>query len=401
MKSVCVIGLGYVGLPLAVGLSREYDVTGVDMSDRRIRELIKCHDSTGEVSDEELRLATMKLRLEVVDGSDVYIVCVPTPVDDGNVPDLTSLVNVTSVISLAMKKGSLVIYESTVYPGCTDDVCIPILEASGKRLNKEFFVSYSPERINPGDKLHTLYNTTKIVSGSCGYAMREAGEIYKSIGIPVFFVDSIRIAEAAKAVENAQRDINIAFMNELALMFSRMGIDTLDVLEAAGTKWNFVPFVPGLVGGHCIGVDPYYLAYAARQYGYSPRVLLSGREVNESIGVHIAHTVLKKGCRRVAILGITFKEDCPDIRNSKVVDIYNELQAFACDVVVYDPIADPKDVKTYLGIELVTHLPWIHLDGVIVAVAHKQFKDFIPGNYEGVIYDVKGIISRNINVIRL
>ena len=412
---LALIGLGYVGLPLAVEFSKKYKVIGFDINDRRIDELKKCKDRTLEVSSEELAEAkhlSFTNKLEDLKRADVFIVTVPTPVDDFKVPDLTPVLKASETVGKVIKKGDVVVYESTVYPGCTEEECVPVLEKfSGLKFNKDFYCGYSPERINPGDKEHRVSTIKKIVSGSTPEIAQALNKLYQSIiVVGTHLAPSMKVAEAAKVIENSQRDINIAFVNELSKLFDLMDIDTLDVLEAAGTKWNFLPFRPGLVGGHCIGVDPYYLTHKAIKLGYNPEIILAGRRINDQMGAFVANQLVKLMIKkehkinnsRVLVLGITFKENCPDIRNSKVIDIINELKSFGCIVDVFDPWADKEDVKHEYGIDLLCSFDEIknkNYEGVVLAVAHNQFKelDFPSLRTNGaVIYDVKGILKREL-----
>jgi UDP-N-acetyl-D-galactosamine dehydrogenase len=413
--ALALIGLGYVGLPLAVEFSKKYKVIGFDISDRRIDELKKGKDRTLEVSSEELAEAkhlSFTSKLEDLKKADVFIVTVPTPVDDFKVPDLTPVLKASETVGKVIKKGDVIVYESTVYPGCTEEDCVPVLEKfSGLKFNKDFYCGYSPERINPGDKEHRVSTIKKIVSGSTPEIAQALNKLYQSIiVVGTHLAPSIKVAEAAKVIENAQRDINIAFVNELSKLFDLMDIDTLDVLEAAGTKWNFLPFRPGLVGGHCIGVDPYYLTHKAVKVGYNPEIILAGRRINDQMGAFVANQLVKLMIKkehkinnsRVLILGITFKENCPDIRNSKVIDIINELKSFGCKIDVFDPWADKEEVKHEYGIDLLCSVDEIKnrsYEGVVLAVAHDQFKglDFPSLRTNGaVVYDVKGILNRNL-----
>ncbi len=415
-KKISVIGLGYVGLPLAVAFSKKYDVIGFDINNERIKELKQGYDRTLEVSEEELKEAIEKNNiqftssLEDIKDANVYIITVPTPIDKHKNPDLTPLIMASRSIGRVLKKGDIVIYESTVYPGCTEEVCVPELEReSGLKFNKDFFVGYSPERINPGDKEHTVTKIKKVTSGSTPEIAKEIDELYSSIiEAGTHLAPSIKVAEAAKVIENAQRDINIAFVNELARIFDILNIDTLDVLEAAGTKWNFLPFKPGLVGGHCIGVDPYYLAYKAKEIGYHPEIILAGRRTNDNMGIFVANKVIKllihkghtiKGSK-VLVLGITFKENCPDIRNSRVIDVVNELKDFGVNVDVVDPWADNEEVKREYGFELKENPNLSEYDGIVLAVAHNEFKD-IENELKNkktnqVIYDIKGFFDKDL-----
>jgi UDP-N-acetyl-D-glucosamine/UDP-N-acetyl-D-galactosamine dehydrogenase len=414
-KSVvlALIGLGYVGLPLAVEFGKKYEVVGFDINDKRIEELKKGKDRTLEVSGEELKEAkrlSYTSKLEDLKSANIFIVTVPTPVDDFKVPDLTPVIKASETVGKVLKKGDVVVYESTVYPGCTEEDCVPILEKfSGLKFNKDFYCGYSPERINPGDKEHRVSTIRKIVSGSTPEIAQALNKLYQSIiVVGTHLAPSIKVAEAAKVIENAQRDINIAFVNELSKLFDLMEIDTLDVLEAAGTKWNFLPFRPGLVGGHCIGVDPYYLTHKAVKLGYNPEIILAGRRINDQMGAFVANQLVKLMIKKehkinnanILVLGITFKENCPDIRNSKVIDILNELKSFGCKIDVFDPWADKEEVKHEYGIDLLCSIDEIKkrtYHGVVLAVAHNQFMelDFHSLRTNGaVVYDVKGILNR-------
>jgi UDP-N-acetyl-D-galactosamine dehydrogenase len=408
---IAIVGLGYVGLPLAVEFGKKYDTVGFDINHKRINELKKGVDRTLETLAEDLKAAKRLLyttNLEDMRPCNVHIVTVPTPIDGFKRPDLSLVERATETVGTVLKKDDVVVYESTVYPGCTEEFCVPILERlSGLKFNVDFFCGYSPERINPGDKQHTVTKIKKVTSGSTPATARKVDELYKSIiTAGTHPVSSLKVAEAAKVIENSQRDINIAFINELALIFERMGIDTLEVLEAAGSKWNFLPFRPGLVGGHCIGVDPYYLTHKAQEIGYHPEVILAGRRINDNMGIFIANKVVKlmihKGHKvdgaRVLVLGITFKEDCTDIRNSRVVDIIEELKDFGCKVDVYDPWAESDDVVREYGFPLVgkEQLEADGYDAVILAVAHGAFReiDIAPMKRKnGVIYDVKSFLD--------
>ncbi len=417
-KKIAIIGLGYVGLPLAVAFSEKYPVIGFDIARWRIDELNKGNDRTLEVEEEELKEAISRGikftdKLEDIKDANVYIVTVPTPIDKNKNPDLTPLKKASESIGKILKKGDIVIYESTVYPGCTEEVCVPILEKeSGLKFNEDFFVGYSPERINPGDKEHTVKKILKVTSGSTPEIAKEIDEMYASIiEAGTHLAPSIKVAEAAKVIENTQRDVNISFVNELALIFDRLGIDTKEVLEAAGTKWNFLKFTPGLVGGHCIGVDPYYLTYKAQEVGYYPEVILSGRRINDNMGIFVANKLVKlmiqkghtiKGSK-VLVLGITFKENCPDIRNSRVIDVVRELEEFGCDVDVYDPWADKEEVKREYGFELLKDIKeFKKYDGMVLAVAHKEFKDLevdlkkAKKEKDIAVYDIKSFFDKSI-----
>lgn len=409
-RKIAIIGLGYVGLPLAVEFSRKYSVLGFDISNERIQELKTGYDRTQEISEQDLQRVQ-----DLVFSSDVqslaayntYIVTVPTPIDNYKKPDLGPLLKASQTIGTVLKKGDIVIYESTVYPGCTEEDCVPVLEkASGLKYNEDFFCGYSPERINPGDKINTLTKIKKVTSGSTPEVATLVNELYSSIiEAGTHLASSIKVAEASKAIENAQRDVNISFVNELALIFDRMGIDTTEVLEAAGTKWNFLKYKPGLVGGHCIGVDPYYLAYKAESLGYYPQVILSGRRVNDTMGIFVANKLvkllIKKGHKiegsRVLILGITFKENCPDIRNTRVVDVYKELRDFGMQVDVYDPWASSDQVIEEYGISLINN-PEGKYEAVVLAVAHQSFQQLTVSNFtneNSVIFDLKSTLPKD------
>jgi UDP-N-acetyl-D-galactosamine dehydrogenase len=420
---IAIIGLGYVGLPLAVEFARKYPTYGFDISVSRVNELNKGIDATLEVVSDDLKSVlrpnTMELdrskeglflttALTDIANCNVYIVTVPTPIDNYKRPDLRPLISASTTIGKILKKGDVVIYESTTYPGCTEEDCVPVLEAiSGLKFNEDFFCGYSPERINPGDKVNTLTKIMKVTSGSTPEAGEFVNNLYKSIiTAGTHLAPNMRVAEASKAIENAQRDVNISFVNELALIFDRLGVDTNDVLEAAGTKWNFLKFQPGLVGGHCIGVDPYYLAYKAESLGYHPQVILSGRRVNDTMGTFVANKVVKlmiqkgipiKGSRAL-VLGITFKENCPDIRNSKVIDIVTELRQFGLEVEVYDPHADAHAVKEEYQIDLIKDISK-NYDAVVLAVSHNEFLTIEFGKIlkkPGVLFDTKACIDRNL-----
>jgi UDP-N-acetyl-D-glucosamine/UDP-N-acetyl-D-galactosamine dehydrogenase len=414
-NTLAVIGLGYVGLPLAVAFGKTHATMGFDLSRTRIEELRRGLDRTLEVTTEELQAARslqFTAHPEDLAEADIYIVAVPTPVDEHHRPDLSPLIAASVTVGRVLSPGNIVVYESTVYPGCTEEECVPVLEReSGLVFNRDFFCGYSPERMNPGDKLHTVDKIVKVTSGSTPETADTVDALYASIVTAgTHKAPSIRVAEAAKVIENAQRDLNIAFVNELALVFNRLGIDTRDVLEAAGTKWNFLPFQPGLVGGHCIGVDPYYLAYKAEAIGYHPELILAGRRLNDNMGRYVAQQVvkllIKKGHRvsdaRVLVLGITFKENCPDIRNSRVVDVIRELEDFGCVVEVHDPHADPDLVEHEYGLRLREPEGVYH--AVVVAVAHAEFVSLDVKQYCGedsVVYDLKGILDRSVVDARL
>lgn len=406
-KTVAIIGLGYVGLPLAVEFGKKRPTIGFDINSDRINELKAHKDRTLEVTSADLQQAvhlTYSSEIEALKEAQIYIITVPTPVDKYNNPDLTPIRKATETVATVLKKGDIVIYESTVYPGVTEDICVPILEEkSGLKYNNDFFCGYSPERINPGDKEHTVTKIRKVTSGSTPEIAEEVDQLYASIiTAGTFKASSIKVAEAAKVIENAQRDINIAFVNELAKIFNLLNIDTLEVLEAAGTKWNFLPFRPGLVGGHCIGVDPFYIAQKAKEVGYHPEIILAGRRLNDSMGAYVANEFIKllirndvkiKGAE-VLILGITFKENCPDIRNSRVIDIINELNSFGLKVDVYDPWASADDVWHEYGIKILTNIEGLNkYEGVIAAVGHKEFLD-LKIEEAKVFYDVKGIFPK-------
>jgi UDP-N-acetyl-D-galactosamine dehydrogenase len=423
-KRIAIIGLGYVGLPLAIEFSKKYKVLGFDINERRVNELSNCIDITNEADLDELsELTSLNSEGRGLSFSsdsnelsffNVFIVTVPTPIDQFKAPDLKPLLTASRMLSKYLKKDDLVIYESTVYPGCTEEDCVPILEKySGLKYNIDFFCGYSPERINPGDKINTLKKIKKVTSGSNSEISDIVDQLYSSIiDAGTHKAPSIKVAEASKAIENAQRDLNISFVNELSLIFDRMGIDTTDVLDAAGTKWNFLKYKPGLVGGHCIGVDPYYLAHKANTLGYYPQVILSGRRVNDNMGNFIANKVVKLlihknhiiNKSRVLILGVTFKENCPDIRNSKIIDIYEELNQFGMMVDVYDPYANKNDVQLEYGIKLIEVLNSSY-EAVILAVAHNIFKevDFnkLLSSSNSVVYDIKSFLKRELVDARL
>ena len=419
MKTIAVIGLGYVGLPLAVEFGKKRKVIGFEINKVRVAELVDGHDNTLETTDEDLAAAkkhlTFTTNIEDLKEAQIFIIAVPTPTDKNNRPDLTPLLKASETVAKVLKDGDIVIYESTVYPGATEEDCVPVIEKmTGKKMNEHFFVGYSPERINPGDKVNTLTTIKKVTSGSTPEIGREVDALYKEIiTAGTHLAPTIKVAEASKVIENSQRDINIAFVNELAKIFNAMNIDTLDVLEAAGTKWNFLPFRPGLVGGHCIGVDPFYLAQKAQEVGYHPEIILAGRRLNDSMGAYVANETVKimvKSGKNVKdakalMLGITFKENCPDIRNTRATDIYNELKEFAMDVDVYDPWASKAQVKSEYGIDLIDELEDLNqYSAIILAVAHDQFKhyDFRAAKESGaVIFDAKSILPRDIIDARL
>lgn len=411
---ICVIGLGYVGLPLARLFSTKYKTIGFDMNQRRVEALMAGHDATLEVSDELLQAAIKNgfrctSDIEDIRGCNFYVVAVPTPVDKHNNPDLTPLYGASATVGKVISKGDIVVYESTVYPGVTEDECIPVVEkVSGLKFNEDFYGGYSPERINPGDKQHTVEKIKKVTSGSTPEVGRLVNEVYSSVIVAgTHLAPSIKVAEAAKVIENSQRDINIAFVNELSKIFTRMGIDTNDVLEAASTKWNFLPFKPGLVGGHCIGVDPYYLAQCAQSYGYNPEIILAGRRMNDGMGAYVADQtiklMLKKGIQvlgsKILLLGFTFKENCPDCRNTKVADIVKALSEYDLGLTIYDPWANPEIAKREYGIDITNTLPEKQFDAVILAVAHREFEGLNVSELvkpQHVIYDVKGFLNRDI-----
>jgi UDP-N-acetyl-D-galactosamine dehydrogenase len=422
-NTICIIGLGYVGLPLAVEFAKKYRVIGYDLNSARISQLKAGHDFTLEVSLSEmldvlveddqivpkLKGLTLTDQVDFIADCDVFIVTVPTPTDRHNRPVLTPLLKASQAIGRFLKKGDVVIYESTVYPGVTEDECVPVLEAtSGMKFNEDFFVGYSPERINPGDKLHTVSKILKVTSGSTPEIADFVDSLYGSIiEAGTYKASSIKVAEAAKVIENSQRDINIAFVNELSKIFNLMGIDTHEVLEAAGTKWNFLPFKPGLVGGHCIGVDPFYLAQKAQELGYHPEIILAGRRINDSMGQYVATQViklmLKKDLRiqgsKALILGITFKENCPDVRNTKVIDIYSELKEYGMQVDVYDPWANANEVQLEFDLKLASSSVLERLSeysSIVLAVAHHEFSSLdLQSSASQVIYDVKGILPKS------
>ncbi len=403
-----MIGLGYVGLPLAVEFGRKYPTVGFDINHRRISELQSGNDHTLEVSSEELAQAshlTYSAALEAIADCTIYIVTVPTPINEHKQPDLTPLQKASELLGKVVKKGDIVIYESTVYPGATEEVCVPILEkVSGLRFNQDFYVGYSPERINPGDKQHRVTNILKVTSGSTPEVAEKVDRLYKSIiTAGTHKASSIKVAEAAKVIENTQRDVNIALINELALIFNKLGIDTEEVLLAAGTKWNFLPFRPGLVGGHCIGVDPYYLTHKAQAIGYNPEVILSGRRINDGMGAYVVSQLIKLMLKKrihvqdaqVLIMGLTFKENCPDIRNTRIVDIVTELKTYGIHVDVYDPWVDTEETIAEYGIHPLTQPKAGKYDAIILAVAHEEFKEMpiaeirALGKPQSIIYDLK------------
>lgn len=423
-SKLAIIGLGYVGLPLATAFAEKFKTIGYDINPLRVAELQKGRDRTLEVEDDLLQSVLVKTTVELeekgkglvvtdamgpISSANIYIVTVPTPTDKHNRPVLTPMLKASEAIGKVLKKGDVVIYESTVYPGVTEEECVPVLEkVSGLTFNTDFFAGYSPERINPGDKEHTVTKILKVTSGSTPEVAEYVDQLYRAvITAGTHKASSIKVAEAAKVIENSQRDINIAFVNELSKIFNLLGIDTQEVLQAAGTKWNFLPFRPGLVGGHCIGVDPFYLAQKAQEVGYHPEIILAGRRLNDSMGKHVATEVIKLMMRKdlkvidskVLILGFTFKEDCPDVRNTRVIDIYNELKSFDMDVCVYDPWADPAEVKHEYGIDVINGGSKPVLEdyaAIILAVAHKEFKSWpIQKSANQVVFDVKSVLEKD------
>ncbi len=412
MRRIGVVGLGYVGLPLAIELAKKTSVIGFDINESRIQELKRGYDRTKEVDEGSLTSSSIQLthRPEDLASVDFFIVTVPTPINMAKQPDLTAIIGATETVARQLKKGDIVVYESTVFPGCTEEKCVPILEKiSGLKYNVDFYCGYSPERINPGDKEKTITKIKKVVSASTPAALEIVNSVYSSvIEAGTYQTSSIKVAEAAKVIENTQRDINIAFMNELSLIFERMGLDTNEVLDAASTKWNFLRFTPGLVGGHCIGVDPYYLTHKAKILGYHPQVILSGRQINDEMGHHVANQVVKKMISKninirgskVLILGVTFKENCPDVRNSRVIDVIHELQDFGCDVQLYDPHAIADEVAHEYDMQMQTSECLENLssyDAIIVAVSHKDFLKLdwskINRNTQ-VVFDVKALLPK-------
>lgn len=408
--NVCVVGLGYVGLPLAVELAKYFRVVGFDVKESRIKALQSFRDPNGETSPEALKESGIEFsnHSEIIKSAEFIIVAVPTPIDEHKTPDLTPMYRASETVGANLQRGAVVVYESTVYPGVTEEECVPILEkVSGLKWKQDFFVGYSPERINPGDKVHTVSTITKIVAGDTPETLEKVAQVYgEAVKAGVHRAPSIKVAEAAKVIENTQRDINIALMNELRIIFDKMGISTKDVLAAAGTKWNFLKFEPGLVGGHCIGVDPYYLAYKADEIGHHPQIIMAGRRINDAMGRYFGRELIKKMIHnklrvmdgRVLILGITFKENVPDIRNSRVIDIVKELNDFGVVTDVYDPVADPADVKDEYGVELLAEPKPQAYEAVVLAVKHEQFiqntnrlKSFLVGN--GIFYDLKQVVS--------
>jgi UDP-N-acetyl-D-galactosamine dehydrogenase len=418
---ICIIGLGYVGLPLARLFATKYSVVGFDINTDRITELKKGKDSTLEIDTETLKSVLVDSipegkglyctsSIQDIENCNNYIVTVPTPVDSNHKPNLTPLIKASETVANVLKQNDVVIYESTVYPGATEEVCVPVLEKNSKlEFNKDFFVGYSPERINPGDKEHTVEKILKVTSGSTQKVAQEINNLYASvITAGTHLAPTIKVAEAAKVIENSQRDINIAFVNELAKIFNLLDIDTQDVLEAAGTKWNFLPFKPGLVGGHCIGVDPYYLAQKAQEVGYHPEIILAGRRMNDSMGHYVASEVVKLMIQKdvkvkeakILVLGITFKENCPDVRNTKSVDVIHNLKDFGADITIYDPWASPREVKDEYNLKTLSEMPKNKFDAIVLTVAHHEFltlnlRDSLNDN--GVVYDVKGVLDFKVN----
>jgi len=419
-----IVGLGYVGLPLAIEFAKKYQVIGFDIDKVRIKDILEGHDQTNEadltllkdvlVPKNKMIGLSLSSDLADVKSSNIYIITVPTPINQFKAPDLSQLLKASEMIGSVLKRGDIVIYESTVYPGCTEEDCIPVLEKlSGLKYNQDFYCGYSPERISPGDKVNTLTKIKKVISGSTPQVADVIDQLYASIiTAGTHKASSIKVAEASKSIENAQRDLNISFVNELALIFDRMGIDTTEVIDAAATKWNFLKYKPGLVGGHCIGVDPYYLAHKAQSLGYHPEVILSGRRVNDTMGMFVAGKVIKlmiqKGHKihgaRALILGITFKENCPDIRNSRVMDIYEELTQFGLTVDVYDPYANRDEVKREYGVELIESINGQY-DAIVLAVSHDEFRKlsfkYIKRGDNAVIYDTKSVLDRKLIDARL
>ncbi|MDR1056208.1 MAG: nucleotide sugar dehydrogenase [Prevotellaceae bacterium] len=413
---IAVIGLGYVGLPLARLFATKYTVVGFDVNKNRVSELTSGKDHTLEVDEQTLQSVLKRhaddntglfcsCNIDDIKNCNYYIITVPTPVDKNNRPNLTPLCKASETVGRVLTKYNIVIYESTVYPGATEEDCIPVIEkTSGLKFNTDFFAGYSPERINPGDKEHTVEKIKKVTSGSTPETAEKVNALYASvISAGTHLAPSIRVAEAAKVIENSQRDINIAFVNELKKIFDRMDIDTNAVLEAAGTKWNFLPFKPGLVGGHCIGVDPYYLAQKAQEYGYHPEIILAGRRMNDSMGEYVADEVVKKIIKQgicvkganILILGITFKENCPDVRNTKVVDVINALKEYDVNITIFDPWASPQEVKHEYGLDILTEMPKAKFDAAVLAVAHREFKNLDIDSCSNLMYDLKRCLYEN------
>ena len=417
---VAVIGLGYVGLPLAVEFGKKYQTLGFDINQARISQLLNGHDSTLEISDEELKDApflSYSYSVDDLKNCNVYIVTVPTPIDVHKQPDLTPLIKASEMLGKVVSQGDIIIYESTVYPGATEEDCIPVVEAvSGLKFNRDFFAGYSPERINPGDKEHRVTNILKVTSGSTPKVAEIVDGLYRSIIVAgTHKASSIKVAEAAKVIENTQRDVNIALINELSIIFSKLGIDTLDVLEAAGTKWNFLPFRPGLVGGHCIGVDPYYLTHKAQTVGYHPEMILAGRRLNDGMGQYVVSQLVKKMLKQrihveganVLVMGFTFKENCPDLRNTRVIDIVEELNEYNVNVDVLDPWCSSDEAEQEYGLKLANEAKHNHYDAIILAVGHNEFKELGAkeirkfGKAEHVLYDLKYVLDKNTVDMRL
>jgi UDP-N-acetyl-D-galactosamine dehydrogenase len=406
-----IVGLGYVGLPLAVEFGHQYQTVGFDVNQKRIDELAVGHDRTLEVDSAKLKSSqhlSFSSNLDDLAACDIYIVTVPTPIDKAKRPDLTPLLKASETVGKVLEKDNIVIYESTVYPGCTEEQCVPVLEKFSKlAFNQEFFCGYSPERINPGDKVHTVTKILKVTSGSTPAIGLAVDALYRSvITAGTHLAPSLKVAEAAKVIENSQRDINIAFVNELSMIFNALRIDTTEVLEAAGTKWNFLPFRPGLVGGHCIGVDPYYLTHKAQSVGYNPEIILAGRRLNDNMARYAAARVIKlmiqKGhCiknSRVLLLGLTFKENCPDIRNSKAIDLINELREFGCDLDIFDPWADPEEVRHEYNLDMIPAIDGSRYDAIVLAVAHDKFADLDLlklSKDNTVVFDLKCVLPKN------
>ncbi|WP_417699402.1 Vi polysaccharide biosynthesis UDP-N-acetylglucosamine C-6 dehydrogenase TviB [Pseudoalteromonas lipolytica] len=415
-----IIGLGYVGLPLAVEFGKKYQTLGFDINQNRVAQLVAGHDATLEVSDTELKESTsLNYSHNVADLElcNVYIVTVPTPIDEHKQPDLTPLVKASEMLGKVVKKGDIIIYESTVYPGATEEVCLPVVEqVSGLTFNQDFYAGYSPERINPGDKEHRVTNILKVTSGSTPEIAELVDQLYKSIiTAGTHKASSIKVAEAAKVIENTQRDVNIALINELSIIFNKLGIDTLEVLEAAGTKWNFLPFRPGLVGGHCIGVDPYYLTHKAQSVGYHPEMILAGRRLNDGMGKHVVSELVKKMLKKrlqveganVLVMGLTFKENCPDLRNTKVVDIVTELKEYNINVDIVDPWCSNEEAEHEYGLSLTAEHKQNHYDAIVLAVGHNEFKDMgaqqirALGKEQHVLYDLKYVLPKQCVDMRL
>jgi UDP-N-acetyl-D-galactosamine dehydrogenase len=406
---ICVVGLGYVGLPLAIELAKYFDVTGFDINESRIKNLISGFDHTGESDTQTLKSSSLRYTSDPsrIKEADFIIIAVPTPIDEHKSPDLSPLYRSSETVGKNLKNDAIVVYESTVYPGVTEEECVPVLERfSGMKWKKDFFVGYSPERINPGDKVHTISKVTKIVSGDCAETLEKVAYVYGcAVKAGVYKASCIKVAEAAKVIENTQRDINIALMNELKIIFDKMNISTKEVLQAASTKWNFLPFEPGLVGGHCIGVDPYYLAYKAEEIGHHPQIIMAGRRINDAMGKYFARELIKKMIHKritimnadVLILGITFKENVPDIRNSKVIDIIKELKDFGINVHVWDPVANPQEVKKEYAIDLIEDVHNKTFDSILLAVKHNQFLNMSKEDIQkllstdGLFYDIKEV----------